>query len=137
MQTPRGRELQSSRYATLAPAARTPFAPPPVLAAHARPLAGSPIAPMPDSDIFSEPYGRVFLDEAVPCVIIQWLGFANRTEFMALQDTALRYIEAHATLLRPCGLVADVRHRAQLPAGTYLLRLQAGAHSETRRVVMD
>ena len=92
---------------------------------------------MPDSDIFSEPYGRVFIDEAVPCVIIQWLGFANRTEFMALQDTALRYIEAHATLLRPCGLVADVRHRAQLPAGTYLLRLQAGAHSETRRVVMD
>ena len=66
MRTPRGRELQSLRYATLAPASRTPFAPPPVLAAHARPLAGSPIAPMPDSDIFSEPYGRVFLDEAVP-----------------------------------------------------------------------
>ena len=61
---------------------------------------------MPDSDIFSEPYGRVFLDEAVPCVIIQWLGFANRIEFMALQDTALRYLEAHATLLRPCAPAA-------------------------------
>lgn len=71
---------------------------------------------MPNTEIFSEPYGRVFIDEAVPCVVIQWLGFANRTEFVALQDTALRYLEAHATPARPWGLVADVRRMGAIPA---------------------
>ena len=70
---------------------------------------------MPDTDIFSEPYGRVFIDEAVPCVVIQWLGFANRTEFLALQQTALRYLEDHATPARPWGLVADVRRMGAIP----------------------
>lgn len=71
---------------------------------------------MPNTEIFSEPYGRVFLDEAVPCVVIQWLGFANRTQFVALQDTALRYLEDHATPARPWGLVADVRRMGAIPA---------------------
>ncbi|MCI1188161.1 hypothetical protein MON38_12095 [Hymenobacter sp. DH14] len=70
---------------------------------------------MPDTEIFSEPYGRVLLDEAVPCVIIQWFGFANRTEFLALQNTALRYLEDHATPARPWGLVADVRRMGAIP----------------------
>lgn len=70
---------------------------------------------MLDTEIFSEPYGRVFINEAVPCVVIQWLSFANRTEFLALQETALRYLEAHATPIRPWGLVADVRHMGAIP----------------------
>lgn len=70
---------------------------------------------MPNTEIFSEPYGRVFLDETVPCVVIQWLGFANRTEFLALQNTALRYLEDHSTPSRPWGLVADVRHMGAIP----------------------
>ena len=71
---------------------------------------------MPETEIFSESYGRAFLDESVPCVVIQWLRFANRTEFLALQETALRYLEAHATPIRPWGLVADVRHMGAIPA---------------------
>lgn len=70
---------------------------------------------MPFSEIFSESYGRVYINEAVPCVVIQWLGFANRTEFLALQNTALRYLEDHATPARPWGLVADVRQMGAIP----------------------
>ena len=70
---------------------------------------------MSHPEIFSEPYGRVFLLEDVPCVVIQWLGFANRTEFLALQNTALLYLEDHATPARPWGLVADVRQMGAIP----------------------
>jgi hypothetical protein len=71
-------------------------------------------------EIFSEPYGRVLVEEAVPCVVIQWLAFANRTEFIALQETALRYLEGHATPARPWGMVADVRRMGAIPAETQL-----------------
>ncbi|GAB3655478.1 hypothetical protein GCM10027594_28630 [Hymenobacter agri] len=70
---------------------------------------------MPIPEIFSESYGRVYLDESVPCVVIQWLGFANRTEFLALQNTALRYLEDYSTPARPWGLVADVRRMEAIP----------------------
>ena len=70
---------------------------------------------MTETEIFSEPYGRVLVDEGVPCVVIQWLGFANRTEFLALQETALRYIEEHATPARRWGMVADVRLMGAIP----------------------
>lgn len=75
---------------------------------------------MPASEIFSEPYGRVLVDETVPCVVIQWLGFANRTEFIALQHTALRYLEDHATPARPWGMVADVRRMGAIPSEVQL-----------------
>jgi hypothetical protein len=75
---------------------------------------------MTEAEIFSEPYGRVMVDESVPCVVIQWLGFANRTEFVALQETALRYIEDHATPARPWGMVADVRQMGAIPTEVQL-----------------
>ncbi|MDO7848786.1 hypothetical protein Q5H92_20645 [Hymenobacter sp. M29] len=75
---------------------------------------------MTNTEIFSEPYGRVLVDEAVPCVVIQWLGFANRTEFIALQETALRCIEDHATPSRPWGMVADVRRMGAIPTEAQL-----------------
>lgn len=71
---------------------------------------------MPDSVIFDAPYGRVLVDTEVPCVITQWLSFANAVEFIALQEAALLYYEAHASAARPWGFVGDVRHMGAIPA---------------------
>ncbi|MFD2719082.1 hypothetical protein ACFST9_10170 [Hymenobacter monticola] len=75
---------------------------------------------MTETEIFAESYGRVWVDETVPGVVIQWLAFANRTEFIALQETALRYIEDHATPARPWGMVADVRRMGAIPTEAQL-----------------
>lgn len=75
---------------------------------------------MTEIEIFSEPYGRVLVDESTSCVVIQWLGFANRTEFISLQETALRYLEDHATPARPWALVADVRQMGAIPTEAQL-----------------
>lgn len=71
---------------------------------------------MADQVIFSRPYGTVLIDTGVPCVITQWLGFANATEFMELQGAALTYFEAHSSRLRPWGWVGDVRQMGAIPA---------------------
>ena len=71
---------------------------------------------MPHSVIFSQPYGRVLVDAAVPCVITQWLAFANRTDFIALQEAALVYFEAHSTPATPWGWVGDIRRMGAIPA---------------------
>jgi len=71
---------------------------------------------MPDTVIFEKPYGRVFVDAGVPCVTTQWLSFANAPDFIALQEAALLYYEAHATPARPWGFVGDVRHMGAIPA---------------------
>ncbi|HET9503703.1 MAG TPA: hypothetical protein VFO93_09185 [Hymenobacter sp.] len=71
---------------------------------------------MSDVIIFDRPYGRVLVDAAVPCVMTQWLSFANAPDFIALQEAALLYYEAHATAARPWGFVGDVRHMGAIPA---------------------
>jgi len=71
---------------------------------------------MSDTIIFDRPYGRVLVDAAVPCVMTQWLSFANAPDFIALQEAALLYYEAHATAARPWGFVGDVRHMGAIPA---------------------
>ena len=71
---------------------------------------------MPDTVIFDAPYGRVLVDADVPCVMTQWLSFANGPDFIALQEAALLYYEAHATPARPWGFVGDVRHMGAIPA---------------------
>ena len=71
---------------------------------------------MPDTVIFDKPYGRVLVDAGVPCVSTQWLSFANAPDFIALQEAALLYYEAHATPARPWGFVGDVRHMGAIPA---------------------
>jgi len=54
-------------------------------------------------------------DASVPCVITQWHGFANKTEFIALQYAALVYFEQHSTPAHPWGWVGDVRHMGAIP----------------------
>ena len=70
---------------------------------------------MSDQFIFSQPYGAVLVDASVPCVITQWHGFANATEFIALQEFALVYFEAHSSLAKPWGWVGDVRQMGAIP----------------------
>lgn len=70
---------------------------------------------MSDKSIFSQPYGTVLVDAGVPCVITQWHSFANATDFIALQNFALEYFEAHSTPAKPWGWVGDVRHMGAIP----------------------
>ena len=70
---------------------------------------------MSEQIILATPYGTALADSAVPCVITQWHGFANKTEFMALQGAALTYFEQHSTLDSPWGWVGDVRHMGAIP----------------------
>lgn len=60
--------------------------------------------------------GVALADAAVPWVITQWHRFANKTEFVALQETALVYYEQHSTLAKPWGWVGDVRHMGAILA---------------------
>jgi hypothetical protein len=58
---------------------------------------------MSEHVILATPYGTALADSAVPCVITQWHGFANKAEFMALQGAALAYFEQHSTVSSPWG----------------------------------
>lgn len=70
---------------------------------------------MSEEIILTTPYGVVLADASVPCVITQWHGFANKNEFIALQDAALQYYEQHATPAKPWGWVGDVRRMGAIP----------------------
>jgi hypothetical protein len=65
--------------------------------------------------ILATPYGTALADSAIPCVITHWHGFANKTEFMALQGAALAYFEQHSTASNPWGWVGDVRQMGAIP----------------------
>ena len=65
--------------------------------------------------ILSEPYGMVAVDTRVPCVIVRFLGFANRAEFMRVMDTGLAYYAAHSQPAQPWGWVGDVRQMGAIP----------------------
>ncbi|MBJ6107723.1 hypothetical protein JAO73_01785 [Hymenobacter sp. BT523] len=70
---------------------------------------------MPDEVILSESYGSVLVDALVPCVIVQFHGFANRAEFINIMETGLAYYEAHATAEHPWGWIGDVRRMGAIP----------------------
>jgi hypothetical protein len=70
---------------------------------------------MSEQIILATPYGTALADPSVPCVITQWHGFANKTEFITLQAAALAYFEQHATPHKPWGWVGDVRHMGAIP----------------------
>ena len=70
---------------------------------------------MSEHIILDTPYGTALADASVPCVITQWHGFANKTEFIALQGAALGYFEQHSTPDQPWGWVGDVRHMGAIP----------------------
>lgn len=65
--------------------------------------------------ILATSYGTALAAAAVPCVITQWHGFANKTEFIALQGAALAYFEQHATPNHPWSWVGDVRRMGAIP----------------------
>ncbi|RZK55019.1 MAG: hypothetical protein EOO59_10915 [Hymenobacter sp.] len=71
---------------------------------------------MASNILFAQPYGQVLVDTSVPCVITQWHSFANATDFIALQNFALKHFEAHSTPAAPWGWVGDVRHMGAIPA---------------------
>ena len=56
---------------------------------------------MPEEIILSEPYGAVLADAQVPCVIVQFHGFANSAEFKNIMETGLTYYQSHSQVLRP------------------------------------
>ena len=70
---------------------------------------------MSEQVILATSYGTALADPSVPCVITQWHGFANKTEFIALQGAALAYFEQHSTPGRPWGWVGDVRQMGAIP----------------------
>jgi hypothetical protein len=70
---------------------------------------------MPEEIILAEPYGSVLADRAVPCVIVQFHGFANSTQFKHIMTTGLAYFTAHAQPAQPWGWVGDVRRMGAIP----------------------
>ncbi|GAB3298857.1 hypothetical protein [Hymenobacter tenuis] len=70
---------------------------------------------MPEEIILAEPYGSVLADAQVPCVIVQFHGFANTTEFKNIMETGLAYYRVHSQVLRPWGWIGDVRQMGAIP----------------------
>jgi hypothetical protein len=70
---------------------------------------------MPEEIILAEPYGSVLADSTVPCVIVQFHGFANAAEFKTIMTTGLAYFAAHARPAQPWGWVGDVRRMGAIP----------------------
>ncbi|HEX8426815.1 hypothetical protein [Hymenobacter sp.] len=70
---------------------------------------------MPEEIILTESYGSVLVDSQVPCVIVQFHSFANRTEFKNIMETGLAYYAAHSQSLRPWGWIGDVRNMGAIP----------------------
>lgn len=70
---------------------------------------------MSDEVILEEPYGSVLVDSRVPCVVVQFHGFANKTEFKRVMDTGLAYYAQHSTRAAPWGWIGDVRHMSAIP----------------------
>jgi hypothetical protein len=70
---------------------------------------------MPDLVVLAESYGSVLVDANVPCVIVQFHGFANAAEFKHLMETGLAYHTAHSRPEQPWGWVGDVRQMGAIP----------------------
>ena len=70
---------------------------------------------MPDTLVLAESYGSVLADATVPCVIVQFHGFANAAEFKHVMETGLAYYTAHSSPEQPWGWVGDVRHMGAIP----------------------
>ncbi len=64
---------------------------------------------MADTVLIAEPYGSMLLAPEVPCLIVQWHGFANRQQFRSLMDRGLALYIIEASRTRPLGWLADTR----------------------------
>ena len=65
---------------------------------------------MTDQLLHDEPYGALWLAPEVPCIIIQWKGFANQQQFQSIMDRGLELYRAHARHHQPLGWLADCRN---------------------------
>lgn len=64
---------------------------------------------MTDISLINEPYGSMLLAPEVPCLIVQWHGFANSQQFRSLMDRGLALYTAQARRTQPLGWLADTR----------------------------
>lgn len=65
---------------------------------------------MRDHPLVSESYGAVYLAPEVPCIIIQWTGFANSDQLRYLMNQAqTHYINEAKHRPGPIGWIADSR----------------------------
>ena len=64
---------------------------------------------MADTVLVAEPYGSMLLTLEVPCLVVQWHGFANRQQFRSLMDRGLALYITEASRTRPLGWLADTR----------------------------
>jgi hypothetical protein len=66
---------------------------------------------MSDITLVSESYGAVYLAPEVPCIIIQWAGFANSEQLRYLMNQAQSHYIAEAGRRpgHPLGWIADSR----------------------------
>jgi hypothetical protein len=70
---------------------------------------------MREEVILEEPYGSVLVDLSVPCVIVQFHGFANTQAFKHVMETGLAYYTQHSTPEKPWGWIGDVRQMSAIP----------------------
>ena len=63
----------------------------------------------------AQAYGSVLVDETVPCVLVQFHGFANGEQFKHIMTSGLAHYKAHATPTAPWGWVGDTRHMSAIP----------------------
>ena len=70
---------------------------------------------MPEEIILDEAYVTVRADAAVPCIIVQLHGFANRDQFKELMTAGLTYYKAHSQPTHRWGWIADTRQMSAIP----------------------
>ena len=64
---------------------------------------------MADTSLITESYGSMLLAPDVPCLIVQWHGFANSQQFQSLMDRGLDLYIDEARRTQPLGWLADTR----------------------------
>lgn len=70
-----------------------------------------------DSLLFANEIGSLLLDATVPCLLVQWNGFANSRNFRDLMARGLALYQEHAPRFPALGWLSDTRlASAQLPA---------------------
>ncbi|OON67716.1 hypothetical protein [Hymenobacter sp. CRA2] len=69
---------------------------------------------MSDVALHAESYGSLLLAAEVPCLIVQWHGFANSQQFRALMDQSLQRFDAEAQRTWPLGWLMDARQMSAI-----------------------
>lgn len=64
---------------------------------------------MPDVVLQAEPYGSLLFAPEVPCIVVQWHGFANSQQFRGLMDDSLTWFGEQAQQTWPLGWLMDAR----------------------------